>query len=379
MPNRNDRRRILVADDDRSTRLLLQHHLTTAGDFDLVFAIDGYEALAAMDEYAPDLVIIDLCMPRLDGISVIREIRRRHNASALPIIFISAVTDKNMWVEAFAAGANDFVAKPYQRNELLARITTHLEVARLTRRLERQNEIMERERKLAAMVQKHLMPGSLEFPGLEAASLYRAQKDVGGDFIDAWQHGSRAYFAMADISGHGASAAMLMAFAKGLLNSIGRTSRQPEEMVREMNARLYEMLGPSELGMFLTMALCVVDRESWTLTHLGAGHPPPCLAGEDHTVWFESQCPALGLLPEIECRPQEVSLNRGETLFLYTDGLTEIRGPGEELFGHERLLSLLRPGRAPRDLVEDVLIEAMGFGGGALDDDLAMLALRRLG
>jgi sigma-B regulation protein RsbU (phosphoserine phosphatase) len=371
--------RVLIADDNAIFREVLKRHVTSLFGYDIIEAANGLEAATLAETLHPDLILLDLVMPDLDGIEVIRRIRTHPRLADVPILFLSAETDRRVWAEALSAGANDFMPKPYHREELGARISLHLKLASLGQELRRQNDLLTRERYLAGCVQRQLLPRDLDFPGLESAAVYQAQEQIGGDFYDAWDDGAAVYVLMADISGHGASAAMLMAACKGFVVSLRQAGLGPQEMVGTLNTMLCELLLGGDLDMFVTLVLCRIDRAAPLLTVVSAGHVPVYVIGQGGLVELPSQGPALGILTDCSWTPRTTAFGPGDTLFLYTDGLTELRSPDGEFFGDDRVLARLRPGVAPRDLIGEIIETALPFCKGILHDDLAMAAIRRLG
>ncbi|MHC1790510.1 PP2C family protein-serine/threonine phosphatase [Solidesulfovibrio sp.] len=370
--------RVLIADDNAIFREVLRRHVTSLFGFAVIEAQNGLEAVAMAESARPDLILLDLVMPGLDGIEAIRRIRAMPALADVPIIFLSAETDRCVWAEALSAGANDFMPKPYHRQELGARISLHLKLASLGRELRQQNDLLTRERYLAGCVQRQLLPRDLEFPGIESAAVYQAQEQVGGDFYEAWDDGAAVHVLMADISGHGASAAMLMAVCKGLLVSLRQTGLTPEDMVAALNTMLCDLLLGGDLDMFVTLVLCRIDRKLPLLSVVSAGHVPAYVLGREGLIELPSQGPALGILPQFDWTARTVPFLPGDTLFLYTDGLTELRSPDGEFFGEDRVLEHLRHGVAPKDLIGEIIETALPFCKGTLHDDLAMAALRRL-
>lgn len=370
--------RVLVADDNPLFRELLKRHVTGLFDFDIIEARDGNEAALLAEQARPDLILLDLVMPEVDGIEAIRRIRALPHLAEVPIIFLSAETDRRKWAEALACGANDFISKPYHRQELAARLKLHLRLASLGRELRVQNALFSRERYLAGCVQRQLLPKTLDFDGFDAAAVYQAQEQVGGDFYEAWDDGNGVYLLMADISGHGASAAMLMAVCKGLLMSLRGERLSPGAIVGRLNHLLCDLLDGGDLDMFVTLVLCRIDRATPSLTVVSAGHVPVYILSGRGLLEISSQGPALGIIPEHAFTEQTAPFGPGDTLFCHTDGLTELRSPQKEFFGETRLRELLRPDRMPKDLIGEIIEVALPFCKGRLQDDLAMAALRRL-
>ena len=369
--------RVLIADDNAIFREVLKRHVVSLFGFAVVEAQNGLEAVEKAESERPDLILLDLVMPGIDGIEAIRRIRSVPALADVPIIFLSAETDRCVWAEALSAGANDFMPKPYHRQELGARISLHLKLASLGQELRQQNELLTRERYLAGCVQRQLLPKDLDFAGIESAAVYQAQEQIGGDFYEAWDDGAAVHVLMADISGHGASAAMLMAVCKGLLLSLRQSGLAPEEIVAALNTLLCDLLLGGDLDMFVTLVLCRIDRALPLLSVVSAGHVPAYVVGREGLLELPSQGPALGILPQFDWSARTVPFLPGDTLFLYTDGLTELRAPDGEFFGEARVLDHLRPGIAPKDLIGELIETALPFCKGTLHDDLAMAALRR--
>ncbi|WP_300157304.1 fused response regulator/phosphatase [Solidesulfovibrio sp.] len=369
---------VLIADDNPFFREVLKRHVEGLFGCEVTEAQDGEEAVALAPGLRPDLILLDLMMPRADGIEATRRLRALPGLADVPIVLLSAETDRGKWAEALAAGANDFVSKPYHHQELAARLSLHMKLSRLGRELRDQNALFSRERYLAGCVQRQLLPRDLDFAGFEAAAVYQAQEQVGGDFYEAWDDGDGVYALMADISGHGASAAMLMAVCKGLFLSLRAARLSPAGIMGRLNRLLCELLDGGDLDMFVTMVLCRMDRAAPVLEVVSAGHVPAFVLGQGGLVEIGSTGPALGIIPDFEWTGRVASLRPGDTLFFYTDGLTELRSPEGEFFGDDRLRALLRPHRPPRDLIGEIIEEALPFCKGTLQDDLAMLALRRL-
>ncbi|NDY56083.1 fused response regulator/phosphatase [Desulfovibrio sulfodismutans] len=368
--------RVLLVDDNRIVRDMLKRHIAMLEGIEIVEASDGLRAVEIVQQAAPDMILMDLMMPGMDGIEAIRRIREDPEHANIPILFLSTETDRGKWVEAFEAGANDFVQKPYEKRELLARMDTHLRLAALSRELQVKNALLEREQYLAGHVQSQLLPQRLEFPGFEASAVYQAQEQIGGDFYDAWDDGETVRIVMADISGHGASAALLMAVCKGLLYSLATSRPDPADMVAELNRMLYAMLAGGDLDMYVTLAFAAASRRTNTLRFLSAGHAPAYVLGGS-TLTLGPTGPGLGFHQDFTWQTLTVPFAPGSTLFLLTDGVTELRSPTGEFFGEKRLVDLLHPDIPPRELIGRVIDQALPFCMGRLTDDLAMLAIRR--
>jgi sigma-B regulation protein RsbU (phosphoserine phosphatase) len=371
-------KRILVVDDNEASRLLLVHHLGRARPaYEIIQSVDGLSAVARTAAESFDLVLMDMAMPGLDGLATVRCIRENPRLALLPIIFLSAEEDRARWVEAFESGASDFVHKPCEMRELLARIDTHLRISTLTRLLDRKNVQLERERRLARTVQAGLLPRDLDLPGLETATFYRAQEQIGGDFYDAWQRGGQIHCVIGDISGHGTPSALLMAVCKGLLQSLALEFSRPRQAVAELNHMLYAMCDQGDLAMFVTLVYASLDLAQNELRLVSAGHVPVYRLTDAGPEAIGPTGPALGLTAEFEYGERLLPFHPGEGLLLYTDGLVDAQALSGERFGAERLEHLCAGEKRPKQLLRALADAAESFCDGNYSDDVAMFALRR--
>lgn len=204
---------------------------------------------------------------------------------------------------------------------------------------------LESELELAQSVQKSLLPERVpETPGLEIAAYSRPAQIVGGDYFDfvRFEHGTQG-LVLADVAGHGVSASLHMASIQALLRSTVPASRSPAEVVMQMH-RLF--IHNIRFTTFVTLFLGAFDPTTKTFTYCNAGHNPPLVlrihrSGELSRIWLNPKGPALGLVEEPEFGEGTVTLQDGDLLTMYTDGITEAMNHHDETFGNERLARLL--------------------------------------
>ncbi|MDM8551904.1 SpoIIE family protein phosphatase [Desulfobacterales bacterium HSG2] len=373
--------KILVADDDADMRQMLNIHISKAGHT-VLLAENGQEAAEVAEQESPQLILIDLQMPVMDGIEAIEQIRRTTDPAKLPIILLSAETDKKKWVESLAAGANDFVLKPYHKSELLARIKTHLAVADLTegmanmtRKLAKKKRILEDEKKLAGKIQKTILQHDFNFPGIEAEVFYHPSDLIGGDFFDGFQMGDSYVFTIGDVDGYGTSSALIMAAAKGMLRSLGNVGKSPLETVCMFNRMVCDMIGES--GLSITLVFAAFNPDKNELEIISAGHNPSFLIKTDETSIIVSSGVPLGLHPDETWGVSNQPFNAGDCLFLYTNGLTELADRDGRQLSENRLIELFQHSRSPKALVEKIINFVKHSGNRSFFDDATMLAIRR--
>jgi len=209
--------RILVADDETVNLKIMDRFLREAGHEPLL-ACSGLEALAMLDPTV-ELAFLDVMMPGVDGFEVVRSMRADPALRDIPVIMVTAAGEGELLERAFAAGANDFLGKPFDREELLARVGAAAMQVNLNRRLKQAYERISREIDLVAGLQKRLLPDCSPRLGRAAVECYyRPSGRASGDYYDFFSlPGGTIRAVMADVSGHGARAAVLMAVVRTLV------------------------------------------------------------------------------------------------------------------------------------------------------------------
>lgn len=367
-------KKILIVDDDPVIRKMLDFHISKNLGYETILAENGKRAIEELTTKLPDMVLMDMSMPEMDGITAVKEIRKNPDFAALPILMVSSEVDKAKWVEALSAGANDFVQKPADKSEMLARITTHLKVASLTNELAYKNALLTKEKSLAYKVQQKILPQNLRFEGLEIGTFYKASNQIGGDFYDAWETSRSINFIIGDVSGHSISSALLMAAGKGMLHSLGQTMHTQMEVVTATNRMLCEIL---EGDMFISLVYVAFVKQKNELQILSAGHNPVFLINGNNIQTIMSTGPVLGWDCDDYWEMARYPFNPGDSLFLYTDGLTEAKNISGDEFGEARLQNLLQRDSQPQAQIEEIFEEVKGFCGGNFADDLTMFSIKR--
>jgi phosphoserine phosphatase RsbU/P len=387
--------RILVVDDEADISTILTVTLRRAG-YEVASAADGIEAIEAIHRQAPDLILLDVMMPRSDGLETLKRIRQHPPTAQVPVIMLTARAGLADKMKGFERGADDYVAKPFEPAEIVVRVaallkrSTHSRVvspllsvlgdwfttermAQLGRDLEAARDIQER----------LLPPVPATVAGLEAGAMLRSSTVVGGDFFDIVPMGDRLGVAVGDVSGKGIPAALLMVMARTLLREIARSLDEPGAVLAALNRSLCRDMPPS---MFVTLILAVLDpSDPGRVVLSSAGHPDPVVvrAGGDAEVAAlgEAAGTPLGVLDEAAFGQTTLKLDRGDTLVLLTDGILEAQEEAGGRPGARVILPLLVRERAlppqavARALCEDVLRR----GGARIQDDMTVFVLRNPG
>ena len=239
----------------------------------------------------------------------------------------------------------------------------------------------EAELNFAFEVQQALFPR--QFPskgGLEFAAVCLPARGISGDYYDVLQlSGGRVAFAVADISGKGISAAILMFNLHAVLRTLARTVWMPGQLCSQLNRHLYEVTQPA--AKFATLFYGEWDEADRQLSYVNAGHPLPILLGSGHGRRLDRGGPPLGLFPDSEYQVGKVPLQPGDTLVVYSDGVTEAETPEGESFGEARLETLVAAHREKPlpEIQRAVLLAARDWSGKEIVDDMTLLLAKVTG
>ena len=325
----NSHAEILVVDDDAMSRRVLAQ-LLSAGGYNCRVSNDGSEALEAIHERPPSLLLLDFDMPGLNGAEVLRRLRSDEDAmvAQIPAIMLTAHGSEQSEVSCLQAGADDFVTKPVNASVLRARIETQLRLRSMRRQVERQNDELEKwrrelERDLAAarLTQQSLIPQKpLLLPGWQIATCYHPVIQVGGD-IYGWlrMKDGRVLFWIADGTGHGAAAALLTTLAKLLFHHGSMDHDSPATLMEGVDNDFRSIFGATS---FMTAMCVALDPATGQAQVVGAGHPSLLVVHHDGTTEsIASVAPPLGLIKRTEFTETVIELGPGDAFLLYTDGL----------------------------------------------------------
>lgn len=396
--------RILIAEDERITRASLTRQLESWGHA-VVAVEDGEKAWEQYQAGGFDIVVTDWEMPRLTGVELIQRIRESPGATYVYVILLTSRSDKSDIVRGIEAGADDFVSKPFDRDELRVRLLAGERIVSLERALSRQNvELRNANDRIrhglqaAARVQRSMLPQrTIRTAQVSTAWHYVPSEELAGDAIGLHMIDDRYLVAyVIDVSGHGVPAALLsvtamhalepMAGPASLLRdmtgagSMG-TVRRPAQVAHEMNRRF---MAADNDGRYLTMILCILDTRTGQLHLTSAGHPPPLILRAGDCV----ACPDAGGLPiatfdDAEYEDATVQLNPGDRIILYSDGVTEQFDPaGDEQFGEERLLAFLQQhSQTPPETLVRQAVDALSAWAKVENfiDDVSIVAVEWIG
>ncbi|HEU4417393.1 MAG TPA: SpoIIE family protein phosphatase, partial [Planctomycetota bacterium] len=348
--------RILIVDDAKTNVDVLVEALR--GQYKLSVALSGESALRMIEKTPPDLVLLDIVMPGMDGYEVCRRLRAAAPTREIPVMFLSALEDVANKARGFEVGANDYLTKPFEILEVKARVHSLVKAKAWS---DAQKEKIASELQVAREIQLGILPAdiaaSTRGTGLEIEALLEPAREVGGDLYEVLRtDDGRVLVVVGDVSGKGIPAALFMAVTMTLVRTLGRQFREPDEIVRQVSDALARQ---NPRGMFVTLLCAIYDPREGVVSCASAGHPSPVLLSAGRPPSLPVSKPAglagleVGLLPG----RQTIALAPGETLVLYTDGVTEAFNSSEQMFGEEGLVAHLAadPGGTAAETVSGIV------------------------
>lgn len=381
--------KILLADDDEAHLSQTREILEETGLFSVICATDGDQAYELIGSEKPEMVISDWDMPVMDGEALCRMVKDDQFLANTYFIILTESHQTSRLVRALEFGADDLIFKPFERRELMARIRSGLRSVEVSRELRRANAELERaqERFLndihtIAEIQERLLPKEPPvIEGYDFACHYEPSEKAGGDYFDLFPIDDR-HLAMivADVSGHGAPAAVIMAMTRALIHTLLEKELDPARALAVLNRELSKNV---TIGQFVTIFYSVLDHQSHRLRYSSGGHNPIYLMPEDRS-WIEELWTAgglpLNLYADAEYETGETDFPPGAELVLYTDGIPEARDVTLEMFGDEPFKELLLhcQNGSPQGLINSVMARLSLFSGGArFQDDVTLVVARR--
>lgn len=377
---------VLVVDDEPVARMSMSARLKRLG-YRVLEAGDGKEGLALIRKERPDLTILDWMMPEMDGPTVCEQVRQDPAVRSSQILLMTGHDQPMQIAEGLARGADDFLSKAASKQEITARVQAALRAAMLVRSLERARDdiqhkqgVLERELESAAEYVESLLPEQgYIVPGIRLVHIYRPSLTLGGDLYNVvvWDDALGLY--LLDASGHGVSSALrsasLSTFLRGdsLLRQVG--SHDPGAILTEANARF----PLTEEGNYFTITFATLNLHARTLSYACAGHAGTLLQRRSGAMeWLEQPAFPLGFAAHQTYESMTTSLEPGDRLFLFSDGVFEVPSPTRELWGKPRLEEAIRHRKdiPLTDLLSEVMTDAgQWLGHDSFPDDAAMMGL----
>ncbi len=368
----------LVVDDNAINRRILASILQKEG-FELLEAIDGEEAVETSLREKPDIVLLDIMMPKMDGYAVCETLKAHDETRDIPIIFLSALSEVSDKIKGLELGAVDYITKPFDRGEVLARVRSQLEIRHLTKSLiEANRELLARQRRLdedlvaAAQIQKSLIPAAPpEIDNFVFAWEFIPCERIGGDILNIHRlDESHLAIYVLDVSGHGVPSAMVTVSVSQSLSprtgSILKKNINPPPFYRivppaDVLAYLDKEYPIERFNKYFTIAYLILNTKTGRILYSTAAHPMPILVRRRGEIEFlDKGGTMIGTGWPIPFEEGEVTLEEGDRLFVYTDGIVEYANAAGEQYGEDTFREGLRkPVDEPIDITCARVIESL--------------------
>lgn len=407
--------RLLIVGHDDTHREILSRHLAESG-YTVAIARDGRQGLDTIEAQKPDLVLLDVHTPKLDAYQVLESLKADEALRDIPVIVFAPADEGEAIERCFAMGAEDYLIKPFSPALLKAQVRDYLEVRKRRQeerdRLKREELLkIERDVQIACQIQANFLPSELpQLEGWEVAACFYPAREVAGDFYDAFTltQGRRVGLVIADVCDKGVGAALFMALVRSLTRAFAQqhyslnlmdaiSSGQPAAQGRRRDlpsigttalknavvlTNAYITTNHMELNMFATLFFGMLDPATGTLAYINGGHNPPFIVGQNGEIKTRLQPtgPAVGIVPNADFKIGQASLDPGDILMAYTDGVTDARDPGGQRFTEKRFLSLLeQPVSSATALLDRIDTHLRAHTADAVQfDDITMMAVRRI-
>jgi sigma-B regulation protein RsbU (phosphoserine phosphatase) len=391
--------KILIAEDEAVSRRVLQQTLESWG-YEVVAAANGDEALAAFRKEHFSFVITDWMMPEMDGLELVKHIRAYQSAEYVYVIMLTARSGKEDLIAGINSGADDFVAKPFDRDELQVRLRAGERILKLEEKLslrnaelQAMNERMKLSLEAAAEIQHSLLPViTPALDGVNIAWRLRPCDELAGDILNVFNlDEDEIGLYVLDVSGHGVPAALLAVTLSRMLSPVmdqasllkshsytqkGYRIIPPAGVANQLNKRFQVDINN---GQFFTLLYGILNKKSRRLRYVSSGHPGIIYVSENtDAAVLESPSLPIGFLEENQYEEKTIQLYPGDRLYLYSDGIPEAENPRGILFGRQRMLNILKRSRYStlEDSLDILLQKVEDWSGSAnLKDDVTLLGI----
>lgn len=336
---------ILIIDDDSTTQLVLERTLSVQG-YNITLASDGEEGLIKAKAIRPALIICDWIMPRKNGLEVCSQIKSTPELSTTFFILLTSLDSVEDRVKGLDAGADDFLCKPIEMNELKARVRAGLRLHQLSKDLQVQKQLLEAELAEAAEYVGTILPEPLIHSSLSIDVCFIPSRQLGGDSFDYfWLDDQNIVFYLLDVSGHGLRASLPSLAVVNLLRSRGLSNvdyYQPDTVLRGLN-QAFQMSDRNDK--YFTIWYGVYNNQSRQLIYSSAGHPPAVLLNSVHQPTehrLKTPGVPVGMFPNIRYVNATCQITANSSLYVFSDGIYEVEQQENAHWGLDRLINLLK-------------------------------------
>jgi len=390
--NKRTQHTVMIVDDNPANLKLLGVILQNKG-FKLTVAQNGKDAIQSARTRKPDIILLDILMPEMDGFEVCQHLKVNEETRDIPIIFLSALTYTEHKVKAFQKGGLDYITKPFVEEEVLARVNTHLENNQLlkalshsNRQLEQKQSLLDEDLQAAAEIQKCLLPKkNLLVKGLDIYWQFNPSSMIGGDIFNIVQLDDNIIaLYIIDVSGHGVPSAMVTVSVSqmlqensGLIKNGKNEILSPEKVLQALD----EAYPLHRFDKYFTIFYGIMDLTTGKLSYSSAAHPPPIqICSSQKIEILDKGGTIIGLGGMIPFEKGETILKKNDQIIFYTDGLTESRNDSGEYYGDQRLIRLVKntTNMSIKETIQVIYDDLMQFSEHTKPrDDISILGIKK--
>ncbi len=324
---------ILIVDDNLKNLQVLGAALKENG-YSIEFAMNGKDALNWVTSKIFDLILLDIMMPEMDGFEVCKYLKKDPATKDIPIIFLTAKTESESIVRGFELGAVDYISKPFGRDELLARVSTHVALRTTQKELAVKNKKLTDSINYAQRIQHSMLPTNKDLDEfLKEHFLFYQPKDiVSGDFLWIKKYNHHIVLAVADCTGHGVPGAFMSMLGISLLNEIVSKSKLevPGKILDQMREGVKRALQQSgrtdEARDGMDIALCIINNETMNLKFSGAFNSVYIIRNKELIELKGDRQPVAIYHHENEFSSHQIELQKGDNIYLFSDGFVDQYG-----------------------------------------------------
>ena len=380
MTNNGEKRLLLLVDDDAENIQVV--HSILKDQYKIRVATNGPKALElAKVEPLPDLILLDVMMPQMDGYEVCSHLKADRRTGDIPIMFLTGKTEVSDETRGFEVGAVDYIHKPFSPPIVTARVRTHLMLRDAHETIARQLLAINSELDMARQIQRSILPQQTpNIPGLEIEARYLPMSSVAGDFYDFLlideQH---VGVLIADVSGHGLPSALIASMLQTALAAQAPHASDPTKILSNLNRALCGKFQSH----YVTAAYLFLDMQKGTVNYGGAAHPPLLLwkAKSRSVEEIVENGLMLGPFPQSTYSSTTFPIEERDRIVLLTDGIIEAKNSSGKEFGEERLRNIVESSHSLRahEFADAVLSGLSEWSDNAIgpnqSDDITLLAI----
>ncbi|TGN19592.1 response regulator [Leptospira idonii] len=366
--------KILVVDDNETNVEIITHILLKQG-YEVAVAYDGEYALELAEALDLDLILLDILLPGISGLDVAKKLLNQDKTKNIPILFLSALNETRDIVTGLETGAVDYITKPFQEAEILARIRTHITIKQLERERVNLLHSIQKDLELARANQQNLV--SFHFPPSPEYKIYSSYKPmdlVGGDLItfDLLPSGDLDIL-FGDVTGHGIAAAMVSLMAIITFKTMNKSFLTPSECLYWIHNTLSPMISTH----FISGIYMRYNAQNKLLSFSMAGHHCMILLRGKELIRLGTKGFCLMMFPQLMTENQEVFLQKGDRLFLFSDGMFEVPDEEENYLGENTFYELTKEfsDLKGREFLDQIQTKVLEHSKGKIADDMTMLLL----